>query len=120
LNSKGKGEEMKITDYRKVKAEDVGDPEAKGVTIRWLISEKEGAPHFAMRLFELQPGGHTPYHKHSWEHEVFLLKGEGALVGEGETHIIREGDAIFVPGEENHQFRNTSEETMTFLCMVPI
>lgn len=111
---------MKITHCRKVKAEDVGDPDARDVTIRWLISEKDGAPHFAMRYFEVQPGGYTPYHKHSWEHEVFLLKGEGNLVGEGETHIIKEGDAIFVPGEENHQFKNASDETMTFLCMVPI
>ena len=111
---------MKITHYSKVQAEDVGDKDAKDVTIRWLISEKDGALNFATRMFEVQPGGYTPYHKHSWEHEIFVLKGEGNLVVEGETHIMREGDVIFVPGEENHQFKNTSDETMTFLCMVPI
>lgn len=111
---------MKITDYRKVKAEDVGDPDAKGVTIRWLICKKDGAPNFAMRLFEFEPGGYTPYHKHKWEHEVFILDGEGNLVVESKTHPIKKGDVIFVPGEENHQWKNTSDETMTFLCMVPI
>ena len=111
---------MKITNFRNVEAKEVDDPDAKGVTVRWLISEKDGAHNFAMRLFQLEPGGHTPYHKHEWEHEVFILKGRGNLITEGKTSPLNESDAVFVPGEENHQFKNASEETLVFLCMVPI
>jgi len=110
---------MKITNFRNVEAEEVVDPGAKGVTIRWLISEKDGAPNFVMRLFEVEPDGYTPYHKHQWEHEVFVLKGEGSLITENKTSPLKPGDAVFVPGEEDHQFKNTSEENFVFLCLVP-
>lgn len=111
---------MKILNFKDTNAEKVAEPGAKGVTIRWLISEKDGAPNFAMRLFEVEPGGNTPYHKHQWEHEVFILKGEGNLITETETFPFKPGDAVFVPGEENHQFRNTSKDNLVFLCLVPI
>jgi quercetin dioxygenase-like cupin family protein len=110
---------VKITNFRNVKAEKVSEPGAKGVTIRWLISEKDGAPHFAMRLFEVEPNGYTPYHKHKWEHEVLILKGEGDLITENKTSPLKQGDAVFVPGEEDHQFKNTSGEMLVFVCMVP-
>lgn len=111
---------MKITNFKNIKAEKVSDPGAKGVTIRWLISEKDGAPNFAMRLFEIEPSGYTPYHKHQWEHEVLILKGEGNLIAEKKSVPLNKGDAVFVPGEENHQFKNTSGEKLVFLCLVPI
>ncbi len=111
---------MKITNFKSVKADKVDDPAAKGVTIRWLISEKDGAPNFAMRLFEVEPEGHTPYHEHPFEHEVLVLKGAGSLVEQGESRAIGKGDAILVPGGEKHQFKNTSEEPLVFLCLVPI
>ena len=111
---------MKILNFKDTKEEKVAEPGAKGVTIRWLISEKDGAPHFAMRLFEVEPGGNTPYHKHQWEHEVFILNGQGNLITETETFPFKQGDAVFVPGEENHQFKNISKDNLVFLCLVPI
>ncbi|MGB7062233.1 MAG: cupin domain-containing protein [Candidatus Zixiibacteriota bacterium] len=110
---------MKITNFRDVEAKAVDDPDARGAKVRWLISEKDGAPNFAMRLFEMKPEGYTPYHKHEWEHEVFVLKGRGSLVTETKNFPLNEGDAVFVPGNENHQFRNESDEPLVFLCMVP-
>lgn len=111
---------MKIANYRDVEAREVGDPGAKGVTIRWLISKKDGAPNFAMRFFEIRPGGYTPYHKHEWEHEVFVLRGQGDLVTENDTRPLSEGCAVLVPGNQNHQFRNASDENLVFICLVPV
>ena len=93
---------------------------AEGVTIRWLISDKDGAPHFAMRLFEIEKGGHTPLHTHDFEHEVFILEGEGAIWCEGQEYSIGPGCAIFVPQGEKHSFINKGEEGFRFLCMVPV
>lgn len=39
-----------------------------GTNIQRLITEKEGAPNFSMRIINIEPGGATPYHRHSWEH----------------------------------------------------
>ena len=91
----------------------------EGVTVRWVISEKDGAPHFAMRIFDVQPGFNTPYHTHWWEHEVYILQGEGVAVStEGETPISA-GSVILVEGDEEHQFRNTGEGVLRFICLIP-
>ena len=92
---------------------------AKNTTIRWLITEREGASNFYMRLFEIGSGGNTPDHSHEWEHEVFILEGEGKLVGDELTLPLRAGDAVFVPGGENHHFESFGGKTMKMLCLIP-
>jgi quercetin dioxygenase-like cupin family protein len=44
-----------------------------GVTMREMITAADGAPTFAMRVFDLAPGATTPYHHHPWEHEVVIV-----------------------------------------------
>ena len=111
---------MKVAHFTDIEAKEVEMEGAGDVTIRWLISAKDGAPNFAMRLFEVAPGGHSPLHDHEGEHEVFIVKGEGAVWREGEEVPFKAGTAIFVPPGEKHQFRNTGDSVMQFLCMVPI
>ena len=93
---------------------------AEGVKIKWLLDKSVGAPTFAMRHFTVQPGGHTPLHKHDWEHEVYVLEGEGFVRGEDQEYSIRPGDAIFVPPNQLHQFRSSGTSHLRFLCMVPL
>ena len=102
-----------------MEAREIKESGVNGVAIRWLISEKDGAPNFAMRLFEVRPDGYTPHHQHQWEHEVFILEGKGNLVLEDKTVPLNKGDAVFVPGGEQHQFKNASPENLVFLCLVP-
>ena len=78
-----------------------------------------GAENFAMRFFEMEPEGCSPFHSHPWEHEVFILEGEGVVVGGEEERKFRTGDVIFVPPNEKHQFKNTGETTVKFLCLIP-
>ena len=109
---------------RMMKALDVGAKEVEmdgveGVTIRWLISKDDGAPNFAMRLFEVAPGGHSPLHTHDWEHEVYIVDGKGELAFEGERKPFEKGWFILVPPGREHQFVNTGSEALRFLCLVP-
>ena len=109
---------MKTFSYNTVKAEDV-DEGASKVTIRWLITKEMGARNFAMRLFEVEPSGYSPLHNHSWEHEVFILEGEGQVFDGENAKTVKAGDVVFVPANEQHQFRNNGEKTLKFLCLVP-
>jgi quercetin dioxygenase-like cupin family protein len=93
---------------------------AKGVRIKWLLDRSVGAPTFAMRHFTVQPGGRTPLHKHEWEHEVYVLEGEGSVRHEDREDPIRPGDAVFVPPNQLHQFRSTESGYLRFLCMIPV
>ncbi|MEM0058671.1 MAG: cupin domain-containing protein [Candidatus Bathyarchaeia archaeon] len=110
---------MKIFHYSEVKAEEAREEGASKLKVRWLITRQTGAPNFAMRLFELEPGGHSPLHAHPWEHEVFILEGEGTVVGSEGERRFKPGDVIFVPPNEVHQFRNDGQQTVKFLCLVP-
>ena len=95
---------MKHVHYDEVEAKDVEMAGAEGVKVRWLISAEDGAPNFYMRRFELDPGGHTPRHSHAWEHEVYILEGEGMIFGNGEERPFRAGDVVYMPPGEVHHF----------------
>lgn len=110
---------MKVANAESIEAKEVQMEGAKGCMVRQLVGLHDGAPTFAMRQFEVAPGGHTPRHFHPYEHEVFVLEGEG-IVLEGETpHALKAGDVVLVKPDEVHQFRNTGDKPMKFLCLIP-
>ena len=94
--------------------------ELPGVVKRVVIGADDGAPNFCMRVFEVEPGSSTPSHSHAWEHEVFVLSGQGVASGEkGETPIA-EGNVIFVPPDEHHCFINRGDVTLRLICLIPV
>ncbi|MEM2118772.1 MAG: cupin domain-containing protein [Candidatus Bathyarchaeia archaeon] len=109
---------MKAFSYRDVEARESGEGSSK-VKVRWLITKEMGAPNFAMRLFEVAAGGFSPLHSHAWEHEVFVLEGNGVVVTEEGNKRIGKGDVVFVAPNEKHQFKNNSGKPLKFLCIVP-
>jgi quercetin dioxygenase-like cupin family protein len=109
---------MKILHYRDVEAKDAGEGTSK-LSVRWLITKEMGAENFAMRLFEMEPEGYSHFHSHPWEHEVFILEGEGIVVGGGEERKFRAGDVIFIPPNGKHQLKNDGQITVKFLCLIP-
>ncbi len=92
---------------------------AEGCQVRWLLGPQQGTPNFAMRQFEVAPGGFTPRHSHPYEHEVYVLEGEGTVIEGDKEHPLRPGDVVFVVPDEVHQFRNTGSAPLKFLCLVP-
>lgn len=91
----------------------------KDVAMRLMVGRDDGAPTFAMRHFTVAPGGHTPHHSHNYEHEVYILNGQGTAESDGTLHTVAGGDALFVPANVLHQFVNTGDEPLEFLCFVP-
>ncbi len=110
---------MKIRNAETVEAKQVEMEGAEDVTMRMLIGPDDKAPTFNMRLFEVAPGGYTPRHTHDWEHEVYVLAGKGVVLENGQDKPIIAGNCIYVPPNEDHQFRNTGGENLKFLCLVP-
>jgi len=103
-----------VSNYRSVAA----DTEIPGVALRTVISPQD-APRFSMRVFEVAPGGSTPFHSHWWEHEVFILDGRGRVRGpDGERDLAPE-DVVYVPGGEDHCFINTGQGLFRFICVIP-
>jgi quercetin dioxygenase-like cupin family protein len=110
---------MKVSHYSGVAQAPVKMEGSSGCQVRWLVDDTVGAPNFAMRQYEVAPGGYTPRHSHPYEHEVFVLEGHGVVVEGDVEHPLSPGDFVFVVPGEVHQFRNTGNVPLQFLCMVP-
>ena len=110
---------MIVKAYADVPAEKVTMAGAENATIRWLLGKDSPAPNFYLRLFEVQPGGHSPYHAHPSEHEIFILEGRGRINAKGKRHDVSAGTFALVEPNEEHQFENTGETVFKFLCLVP-
>ena len=110
---------MKVSHYEQVDQAPVTMEGSHGCQVRWLVDETTGAPNFAMRQFEVAPGGYTPRHCHPYEHEVFVLEGQGVVFEGDKEHRLAAGDFVLVTPDEVHQFRNTGDVPLKFLCLVP-
>jgi quercetin dioxygenase-like cupin family protein len=110
---------MKVQNYESISQQPVGMEGSNGCTVRQLVGSAEQAPNFTMRQFEVATGGHTPKHSHPYEHEVFVLAGSGEILEGNKAHRLHAGDVVYVAPNEIHQFRNTGEGPLKFLCLVP-
>jgi len=109
---------MKIKKRKELTKVDIKDNNAKDVNFYPAITARDGAPNFALRLFEIESNGYTPFHSHKWEHEVYIIEGNGFLKGEkGELKIAKD-NFIFVEPEEFHQFI-AGDKGLRMICIVP-
>ena len=95
-----------------------------GNKIYWMITSENGAPSFELRYIEIPPGGKSSNGSHPHEHEVFVAAGRGKIAGrhsDGDAYEcdLTPGMAVFVPGNEEHQWINTSSVPFGFVCVVP-
>jgi quercetin dioxygenase-like cupin family protein len=93
---------------------------APGVMVRWLWAAPDGAPTFALRLFEVQPGAATPYHAHPYEHEIYVLSGQAKLHVEAQEHALGPEDTALILPDDPHQLVNAGTEVLRFLCAIPL
>ena len=110
---------MKIASLKDIPSEPVVMAGAEGCQYRVAVSARDGAPTFAMRVFEVAAGGHTPLHQHPYEHEIYVMEGQGTVWREGREVTIKPGDVLFVPADEQHQFKNTGAQPFKFMCLIP-
>jgi len=107
---------MIVSSYQETKAVQ----ELPGVVKREVVCADKGAPNFCMRVFDIEPGSSTPSHEHAWEHEVYVLAGQGVAVGEQGEIPIAKDSCVFVPPNEHHCFINNGSEILRIICVIPI
>lgn len=92
---------------------------ADGLRKGILVDESDGAPNVALRRFTLAPGGSVPEHTNAIEHEQYVLQGEYVVGIDDTEHTVSAGDAVHIPAETVHWYRNESDQEIAFLCAVP-
>jgi quercetin dioxygenase-like cupin family protein len=89
-----------------------------GAVKRVLIGPADGAPNFVMRYFQIEPGGHSRLERHPHEHGVIILQGKGKVQLNEEFVTLEPLDAVFVDGNDLHQFTNIGDAPLGFICVI--
>jgi quercetin dioxygenase-like cupin family protein len=112
---------MKITSLDKIEKTKMNMEGAKEAYKQIPISKADGTPSLSLRVFTIEPEGHTPHHRHPFEHLNYIIEGEGALVSEtGMERPVRKGDFVLVLPDEVHQYKNkSSDKPFIMICGVP-
>ena len=84
-----------------------------------LIGQNDGAPHFAIRYFEIPPRGQSSFEQHAHDHGIVILRGRARVLLGSEVQEVASGDAIYIPPNEPHQFETIGDEPLGFLCVIP-
>lgn len=93
----------------------------RGARMAILIGPEQGAPHFVMRRFVVEPGGLIPEHDHEdIEHEQVVVRGELVLTLDGQTRTVRAGDAVYMPPGSSHRYENRTDSEAEFICVIPL
>jgi quercetin dioxygenase-like cupin family protein len=103
-----------VKSYRDVKEM----PMDGGAKIRWAITHREGAENFSMRIISIDRNKETPAHSHDYEHEMYIISGNGEATIGKEIHSISTGDFVFIPPNIFHKIH--ASEDMKLICVVPI
>ncbi|MFW9909291.1 MAG: cupin domain-containing protein [Candidatus Thorarchaeota archaeon] len=112
---------MYVLSYKERDREEITMDGAQKTTVRWLIDRRTGAKTYAMRLFEIAPGGVIPLHSHEEEHEIFILQGTAKLLGAEKETFAKKDDIVFIPSLEQHGYDNTEgKELFRFICVIPL
>ena len=96
-----------------------------------LPAFKGGEKEFAANMFfdgtnrimkgTLIPGASIGMHTHEDSSEtIFIIKGQGALIDEGERKKVSEGDCLYCPKGHSHSLINDSESDLEFYAVVPL
>ena len=91
----------------------------QGVCVRVLFSSSE-APTYAMRVFEMDVGGHIDAHKHPWEHEIFVLEGRIRVRVGNRSYVLEPGSALYIPPNVEHEYWNEFQGKSRFICVIPV
>ena len=83
-----------------------------------ITSREDDAPNFSLRVFKIGSNGHTINHKHSYEHEIYVLDGDGFICIDDTKIDIKKDDCFIIYPYERHQIIAGSSG-IGVICIVP-
>jgi quercetin dioxygenase-like cupin family protein len=71
-------------------------------------------------VVEIDPGHHSPLHRHRCEEVYYVVRGTGELESEGRRHRLTPGCAVLNRPGVLHRVFNTGDETMQLVVVAGI
>jgi len=90
-----------------------------GRHLRWIVNEELlGAKHCSSCVIRVEPGQTVrPAHSHpNGEEVIYIIKGRGRVMVEGEVSPVREGTVVLFPQGKVHMLQNNGTEEMKVVC----
>lgn len=112
------GETSKIFIMNRGKAEIITE---RGYVYYTLINpDIAGTKDLTVSYLELSPGSKTiPSIHPNTEEAFFITRGRGIITVSDQSREVQKGDAIFISKNLWHEFENTGDEPMEWLCIYP-
>ena len=108
-----------IGNINDIKGKKLENELVKNALMKVLVSPTDGWDGYVMRVVELEKDGYTPKHSHDWPHINYVIEGEGEILIDDKYIKVNAGAYAFVPNNTLHQYRNVSDKTFKFICIVP-
>ena len=76
----------------------------------WKRSSLCNQKEISIEHFTKPPHHSSPKHDHPNAQVLVVLKGELAIITDSEEQIVKEGDCVYIPGNESHVVKNMLDE----------
>jgi len=84
-----------------------------------MVNHSQGwGEEFFDALDNFTEGKSTPNHSHDYEHEIFVLEGDGEAQLDDEIIPVGKDSFLFIPGGSQHTIR--AKDEMKLICVVPV
>jgi|APSaa5957512622_1039677.scaffolds.fasta_scaffold178845_1 quercetin dioxygenase-like cupin family protein len=108
----------KVNHYSNAAAINLG-ASAPGCAKRILVDDVNDGASIELLMIEIDPGGNSPHHIHSYELAAFVVEGHGKVLVGDAWQDLNPGDVVHVPGSIVHEFVNTGNTMLKFLSAIP-
>ena len=83
-----------------------------------VAPENTGTSRVDFRISRYAPAAYVEEHVHAVQEQIYyVLEGEGVLTTDGERHLMRPHDYVYVPPGVRHGFSNTGTAGLVFLVI---
>jgi mannose-6-phosphate isomerase-like protein (cupin superfamily) len=71
-------------------------------------------------VVEVEPGHHTPLHRHRCEEVYYVVRGSGELESDGDRHPLSPGCAVLNRPDVPHRVFNTGRDTLQLVVVAGV
>src|ERR1043165_504321 len=83
-----------------------------------VMPETAASHHIDYRISMYQPMAYVKLHRHKVQEQVYhVIEGEGLMEIDGEKHVVRNHDFIFLPPGVDHSIENNGMIDLVFLVV---
>jgi mannose-6-phosphate isomerase-like protein (cupin superfamily) len=107
-----------IRNIAEVKWREFPDHHGGALSKPLVMPETAGSKHIDYRISMYQPMAYVKLHRHKVQEQVYhVIEGEGLMEIDGEKHVVRKHDYIFLPPGVDHSIENTGLVDLVFLVV---